>query len=262
MVDFYARVLGFTVTDRGALPGRGELVFLSRLPDEHHQIVLVTGRPRDVGFTTVNQLSFRLPSLEDSARGARGDQQGARLGVPPREPRQRLVGLLPRPRGQPDRAARGHALVHAAALRRAARPLAAGRRDPPPHRGGVPGPAGVLARARNGATSRRDGWRSPTSPGPSQAASALPLRAASILARLCDTLISPDLASGRAGTPSRCSRPRRRRHPLIDATGLPFPRPPSLLTRRSGALSPTVSLAGARYPDGGRRLLSAGVLGS
>ncbi|HEY7648678.1 MAG TPA: VOC family protein [Methylomirabilota bacterium] len=65
MVDFYTRVLGFTVSDRGALPGRGELVFLSRLPDEHHQIVLVTGRPRDVGFTTVNQLSFRLPTLED-----------------------------------------------------------------------------------------------------------------------------------------------------------------------------------------------------
>jgi catechol 2,3-dioxygenase len=65
MVDFYTRVLGFTVSDRGVLPGRGELVFLSRLPDEHHQIVLVTGRPRDVSYTTVNQLSFRLPTLED-----------------------------------------------------------------------------------------------------------------------------------------------------------------------------------------------------
>jgi catechol 2,3-dioxygenase-like lactoylglutathione lyase family enzyme len=65
MVDFYTRVLGFTVSDRGPVPGRGELVFLSRDPDEHHQVVLVTGRPADLAFTTVNQLSFRLPSLDD-----------------------------------------------------------------------------------------------------------------------------------------------------------------------------------------------------
>ena len=64
MVDFYTRLLGLTVTDRGDLGDR-HLVFLSRDPDEHHQFVLVTGRPPDVGFNVVNQISFRLPALAD-----------------------------------------------------------------------------------------------------------------------------------------------------------------------------------------------------
>lgn len=63
MEDFYTRVLGFTVTDRGRL-GEQELVFLSRDPDEHHQIVLASGRPPAVPFNVLNQLSFRLPSLD------------------------------------------------------------------------------------------------------------------------------------------------------------------------------------------------------
>jgi catechol-2,3-dioxygenase len=64
MEDFYRRVLGFTVSDRGPLRGR-ELVFLTRDPDDHHQVVLVTGRPADLAFNVVNQISFKLPSLED-----------------------------------------------------------------------------------------------------------------------------------------------------------------------------------------------------
>jgi catechol-2,3-dioxygenase len=64
MAEFYTRVLGFTITDRGPIGDR-ELLFLSRDPVEHHQIVLATGRPRDLAFTTINQLSFRLPALAD-----------------------------------------------------------------------------------------------------------------------------------------------------------------------------------------------------
>jgi len=66
MEDFYSRVLGFTVTDRGALDtprGRVNLVFLSRDPSEHHQIVLATGRPEKVTFNVINQISFRVPDL-------------------------------------------------------------------------------------------------------------------------------------------------------------------------------------------------------
>ena len=66
MVDFYHRVLGFTVTDRGELEtprGRVELVFLSRDPREHHQLALVTGRPPGLDFNVVNQVSFRVPDL-------------------------------------------------------------------------------------------------------------------------------------------------------------------------------------------------------
>ena len=59
MEDFYTRLLGFTVTDRGRL-GSYELVFLSREPSEHHQIVLVTGRPERLPFNPINQISFRM----------------------------------------------------------------------------------------------------------------------------------------------------------------------------------------------------------
>jgi catechol-2,3-dioxygenase len=66
MEDFYRGVLEFTVTDRGQLgaPGREvDLVFLSRDPDEHHQIVLASGRPPDLPFNVINQLSLRADSL-------------------------------------------------------------------------------------------------------------------------------------------------------------------------------------------------------
>ena len=66
MEDFYARVLGFTVTDRGELPtptGHVGLVFLSRNPEEHHQLVLASGRPETLAFNVINQLSFRIRDL-------------------------------------------------------------------------------------------------------------------------------------------------------------------------------------------------------
>jgi catechol-2,3-dioxygenase len=62
MEDFYSRVLGFTVTDRGNL-GPVALVFLSRDPGEHHQIVLASGRPAEAHFNVVNQVSFRVPDV-------------------------------------------------------------------------------------------------------------------------------------------------------------------------------------------------------
>ena len=63
MVDFYTRVLGFTVSDRGELDtprGRLSFAFLTRDPREHHQIVMATGRPDDLPFNTINQISFRM----------------------------------------------------------------------------------------------------------------------------------------------------------------------------------------------------------
>jgi catechol-2,3-dioxygenase len=62
MEDFYTRVLGFTVTDRGQL-GAAYLVFMSRNPAEHHQVVLISGRPADEHFNIINQLSFRVPDI-------------------------------------------------------------------------------------------------------------------------------------------------------------------------------------------------------
>jgi len=65
MEDFYTRVLGLLVTDRGALPNGPTLTFLSHDPDQHHQLVLVTGRPPGVDYNVVNQISFKIPTLAD-----------------------------------------------------------------------------------------------------------------------------------------------------------------------------------------------------
>lgn len=70
--DFYTRLLGFTVTDRGQALNMS-LVFLSRDPREHHQIVLATGRPAEMPPNTanrdfgpvINQVSFQIGSLSD-----------------------------------------------------------------------------------------------------------------------------------------------------------------------------------------------------
>jgi catechol 2,3-dioxygenase-like lactoylglutathione lyase family enzyme len=74
MRDFYTRVLGFTVTDSGELEtprGTLQFAFLSRDPKEHHQIVLATGKPGDLKFNTINQISFRMaefPGLREMYR--------------------------------------------------------------------------------------------------------------------------------------------------------------------------------------------------
>lgn len=63
MADFYSRVLGFTISDRGELDtprGPVSLVFLTRDPREHHQIVLASGRPDRLPFNPINQISFRV----------------------------------------------------------------------------------------------------------------------------------------------------------------------------------------------------------
>ena len=67
MERFYRKVFGFAVTDRGVLRGR-DIVFLSRNPREHHEIVLIAGRTGNPADTSLNQLSFRVASLADLRR--------------------------------------------------------------------------------------------------------------------------------------------------------------------------------------------------
>jgi catechol-2,3-dioxygenase len=72
MERFYTETLGFTVTDRGHAGGM-QLVFLSRDPLDHHQIVLATGRPESLPGNvanpqfgpSINQISFKMGSLAD-----------------------------------------------------------------------------------------------------------------------------------------------------------------------------------------------------
>ncbi len=64
MEDFYTRVLGFTVTDRGKVRG-ADIVFTSWDSKDHHQVILVAGRPKELAYNHINQMSFRVASVED-----------------------------------------------------------------------------------------------------------------------------------------------------------------------------------------------------
>ena len=64
MKAFYTGLLDMVVSDEGTHTGR-ELVFLTRSADEHHQLVLARGTVVPQGASTLNQLSFRLGSLEE-----------------------------------------------------------------------------------------------------------------------------------------------------------------------------------------------------
>jgi catechol-2,3-dioxygenase len=80
MADFYTRLLGFAVSDRGELDtprGKLSLVFLTRDPREHHQIVLASGRPDALPFNTINQISFRMQDfagLREMYRALQGEK--------------------------------------------------------------------------------------------------------------------------------------------------------------------------------------------
>jgi catechol 2,3-dioxygenase-like lactoylglutathione lyase family enzyme len=82
MLDFYTGFLGFAVSDRGSTRDGGEIVFMTRDPREHHQFVLATGRPRDLGFSPINQLSVRVDSLDTLREMHRGlkNERAVELG--------------------------------------------------------------------------------------------------------------------------------------------------------------------------------------
>ena len=106
MVDFYSGFLGFAISDRGELGGgRGEIVFMTRDPREHHQLVLASGRPADLDYNVVNQLSFRVDSLDtlrELQRGIRNEHatelgptlHGNALSVYLHDPEKNRVELL------------------------------------------------------------------------------------------------------------------------------------------------------------------------
>ena len=64
MKDFYTGLMGLVETDQGELPNGMQLVFLSSDPREHHQVVLVAGRPEKTPFNVVQQISFRVEGLD------------------------------------------------------------------------------------------------------------------------------------------------------------------------------------------------------
>src|SRR5262249_17070413 len=65
MERFYTEVLGLMVTDHGEGRAGMHLTFMSGNPQNHHQVVLVTGRPDTAGFNPIQQISFMVDSLAD-----------------------------------------------------------------------------------------------------------------------------------------------------------------------------------------------------
>lgn len=64
MERFYTEVFGLLVTDRGVgKVFRNTLVFLSGAADQHHQLVLSSGKDPNTP-STVMQLSFKVPTLD------------------------------------------------------------------------------------------------------------------------------------------------------------------------------------------------------
>lgn len=64
MVSFFTQVLGLHVTDQSVVRGSSRVVFMSRDPTEHHQIVLIEGRTAPVDDKLLNQISLRVGSVE------------------------------------------------------------------------------------------------------------------------------------------------------------------------------------------------------
>ena len=117
MRDFYSRVVGLTITDEDHDLG---IVFLSSNPEwEHHELALARVREGMGATQFVQQLSFKIDSLDDlrdfthrlggRARGA--DRAHC-------DSRNLLQRLLLRPRGKPRRAVLHYPLLHPAALGR------------------------------------------------------------------------------------------------------------------------------------------------
>ncbi|MEM9561739.1 MAG: VOC family protein [Actinomycetota bacterium] len=84
MLDFYCKVLGFRVTNRGTVGDDSDMAFISQDASEHHQIVFVTGLDAgDHHFVMSDHLAFRTGSLDDlRAIAAKLDEAGVDVVIP------------------------------------------------------------------------------------------------------------------------------------------------------------------------------------
>ncbi len=88
MVSFYTDVMGFEVADRGPiLPGDDapEIVFLSQVASDHHQLALLGTRAGDAPSTTLDHMAFRVDSLaqvREMKERVEKDGRGERMPSP------------------------------------------------------------------------------------------------------------------------------------------------------------------------------------
>ena len=86
MIDFYTKILGFRISDRGPLAGDGspEIVFMSQVPTDHHQLAFVGAGRDDNPPNSVNHFAFRVESLDDvKEMKARLDDDGRAQNIRP-----------------------------------------------------------------------------------------------------------------------------------------------------------------------------------
>jgi catechol 2,3-dioxygenase len=67
MLDFYTNVLGFRITDRGPIGEEGgpEIVFMSQVDTDHHQLAFLNVRRGEEASNSVNHFAFRVADLDD-----------------------------------------------------------------------------------------------------------------------------------------------------------------------------------------------------
>jgi catechol-2,3-dioxygenase len=76
MAGFYQRVFQFIVTDVDVgVDGKRRALFFSSNPQDHHQLVLVSGRATEPGPPIIQQISFATTSLADVRRAYYALQQ-------------------------------------------------------------------------------------------------------------------------------------------------------------------------------------------
>jgi catechol 2,3-dioxygenase len=81
MLDFYTKVLGFRITDRGPIGGADspEIVFMSQVETDHHQIAFMAGGRDENPPNSVNHFAFRVDSLDDVKEMNRRLQEDGRV---------------------------------------------------------------------------------------------------------------------------------------------------------------------------------------
>jgi len=66
MLDFYTKVLGFAVTDRGPVgESDSEIAFLSQDPGEHHQLGFISTKRAETAQGALHHLAFRVGGLPE-----------------------------------------------------------------------------------------------------------------------------------------------------------------------------------------------------
>ena len=137
MERFYTEVLGLMVTDQGEGRAGMHLTFMSGNPENHHQLVLVSGRPDTSGFNPIQQMSFMVDTLGDLREV---HQRALALGATEMRPVSHGNAwscYFKDPEGQHRGGLSRHTLPRAPTTRQAARSQQVGRTDPARDGGGL-----------------------------------------------------------------------------------------------------------------------------